>query len=185
MKLRAFYALWSVAFAAPVFAQHASPSAYAGQERNEIKSLSSQEVSSLLAGQGTGYAKAAELNGYPGPAHVIELADRLALTPEQLQSTQQLMNEHKERARRLGAEVVAAERTLDRLFGEQQVDAEAVASASERIGLLQARLRAEHLNTHLSQTAMLSTEQVRRYGELRGYTALVATPGSNQHSKPH
>ena len=30
-----------------------------------------------------GLALAAELNGYPGPLHVIELADSLRLTPEQ------------------------------------------------------------------------------------------------------
>lgn len=147
----------------------AQASSYAGEERRDIKSLSPQEVTALLAGQGAGFAKAAELNGYPGPAHVIELADQLALSSQQRQSTQRLMNEHRERARRLGAEVVDAERTLDRLFGERQADATAVASAAERVGLLQARLRAEHLNTHLSQTAMLSAEQVRRYSELRGY----------------
>jgi len=149
----------------------AQVSPYAGQERHDIKSLSPQEVTALLAGQGAGFAKAAELNGYPGPMHVIELADQLALTPQQLQSTRQLMHEHKERARRLGAEVVAAERALDQLFGERRADNASVASAAERIGSLQARLRAEHLNTHLLQTAVLNTEQARRYTELRGYAA--------------
>ncbi len=165
----------------------AQVSSYAGEERRDIKSLSPQEVTALLAGHGAGFAKAAELNGYPGPAHVIELADQLTLTPKQLQSTQQLMDEHKARARKLGAEVVDAERTLDRLFGEQQADAAAVASAAERVGLLQARLRAEHLNTHLSQTAMLSAEQVRRYGELRGYTADADAPkqDSPSHHRKH
>ena len=153
----------------------AQTSPYAGQESYRIKSLSPQEEKALLEGQGAGFAKAAELNGYPGPAHVIELADRLALTPEQLSGTKQLMNEHKARARSLGAEVVAAEQALDRLFSERRADAAAVASAAERIGLLQAQLRAEHLNTHLLQTALLSAEQVRRYSELRGY-AVGSTP---------
>jgi hypothetical protein len=60
----------------------AQVSPYAGQERHDIKSLSPQEVTALLAGQGAGFAKAAELNGYPGPAHVIELADQLARTSD-------------------------------------------------------------------------------------------------------
>lgn len=153
-------------------------SPYASQERHDIKSLSPQEVTALLTGQGAGFAKAAELNGYPGPAHVIELADQLVLTPQQLKSTQQLMHEHKERARRVGSEVVAAERALDQLFGERRADAAAVENAAERIGLLQAQLRAEHLNAHLLQTAMLSAEQARRYTELRGYAA-VSTPGGH------
>ncbi len=169
MKLKLVCATLLIGLAAPLFAQ--STSSYAGLERNEIKSLSPQDVSSLLAGQGMGYAKAAELNGYPGPMHVIELADRLAITPEQLQSTRLLMTEHKARARELGAEVIAAERTLDRLFSQRQADAAAVAAAAKRIGVLQAKLRAEHLNTHLAQAALLNAEQVRRYSELRGYAA--------------
>jgi Spy/CpxP family protein refolding chaperone len=88
------------------------------------------------------------------------------------------MHEHKERARRLGAEVVAAERALDRLFSERRADAAAVSSAAEQVGLLRARLRADHLNTHLLQTALLSSEQVRRYTELRGYAAR-STPSGN------
>lgn len=154
----------------------AQVSPYVGQERYDIKSLSPQEVTALLAGQGAGFAKAAELNGYPGPAHVIKLADQLTLTPEQLQRSQQLTDEHRQRARRLGTELLAAEHALDRLFAERQVDAAAVESATARISLLQARLRAEHLNTHLLQTAVLSTEQARRYSELRGYAA-GSTPG--------
>ena len=153
----------------------AQVSPYAGHERYQIKSLSPQEETALLEGQGAGFAKAAELNGYPGPAHVIELADQLALTPAQMQSTQQLMREHKERARHLGADLIAAEQALDRLFSERRADAAVVASAAERIGLLQAQLRAEHLNTHLLQTALLSAEQARRYSELRGY-AVGSTP---------
>ena len=169
------------------------PSPYAGLERNEIKSLSTQEVSSLLAGHGMGYAKAAELNGYPGPLHVFELADRLDLTPKQLLRTRQLMDEHRSRARSLGAEVVAAERTLDRLFKDRSADATAVSMAAERVGVLQARLRAEHLNTHLAQAALLNPEQVRRYSELRGYSAASDAAGetlnhdssSHRHGKPH
>lgn len=174
-RLMKFTTSTAVVIACFATAAAAQVSPYAGYERNEIKALSPQEVTALLTEQGAGFAKAAELNGYPGPAHVIELADQLVLTPQQLKSTQQLMHEHKERARRLGSEVVAAERALDQLFAERRADAAAVENAAERIGLLQAQLRAEHLNTHLLQTAMLSAEQARRYTELRGY-ATGSTP---------
>ncbi len=177
-RLMKFTTSNAVVIACFATAAAAQVSPYAGHERNEIKALSPQEVTALLTGQGAGFAKAAELNGYPGPAHVIELADQLVLTPQQLKSTQQLMHEHKERARRLGSEVVAAERALDQLFAERRANAAAVASGAERIGLLQAKLRAEHLNTHLLQTALLSTEQARRYTELRGYAA-GSTPRSD------
>jgi Spy/CpxP family protein refolding chaperone len=110
------------------------------------------------------------LNGYPGPLHVIELADPLALTPDQLDGTRKLMEAHRSRARTFGAELVAAERDLDRLFKARNADAARVSAAAQRIGAIQARLRAEHLNTHLAQTKLLNAEQVRRYSELRGYS---------------
>ena len=39
-------------------------------------------VADLKAGRGMGLALAAELNGYPGPSHVLELADKLKLSAE-------------------------------------------------------------------------------------------------------
>ena len=152
-----------------------SPSPYAGEQARPIKALSERDVAGLLAGSGAGHAKAAELNGYPGPAHVIELRDRLALSGEQLQASQALMAAHQARARALGRELVEAERRLDALFAGRRAQPEAVDAATADIGRLQARLRAEHLNTHLQQTALLRPEQVRAYNEARGYTPAAAT----------
>ncbi len=63
---------------------------YAGQHTREIKALSPPDIESYLAGQGMGLAKAAELNHFPGPKHVLELADALNLSKEQLTQTQAL-----------------------------------------------------------------------------------------------
>ena len=142
---------------------------YAGQEARAIKSLSDAEVAGLLSGKGAGLAKAAELNGYPGPAHVLELAAPLKLDAAQMEATRSLMTAHRSRARQLGAELVASERALDALFADRQADLASIDRATQRAGELQARLRSEHLTTHLTQTALLSAEQVRRYNELRGY----------------
>ena len=68
-------------------------SPYAGEELRSIKSLSSQEIDSLKSGQGMGFAKLAELNHYPGPKHVLELADDLGLTPVQVAETKVLFEE--------------------------------------------------------------------------------------------
>jgi hypothetical protein len=46
----------------------------------ETKSLSESDIESLTAGKGMRYAKAAELNGFPAPAHVLELASELQLS---------------------------------------------------------------------------------------------------------
>ena len=45
-------------------------SPYAGQETREIKALSRDEINGYLSGDGMAFAKAAELNHYPGPKHV-------------------------------------------------------------------------------------------------------------------
>ena len=47
----------------------------AGMQARSIKALSEQQVADLKAGRGMGLALSAELNGYPGPAHVLELSD--------------------------------------------------------------------------------------------------------------
>src|SRR5690242_2678820 len=82
----AFFAL-----ASPGLAQ--APSApYAGQQARAIKSLSAEEIASLLKGEGIGLAKAAELNGYPGPAHVLALAGELRLSDAQRRQVQSIFD---------------------------------------------------------------------------------------------
>lgn len=160
-----------------------SPSTpYAGQQHRAIKSLSDSEVAGLLAGHGAGFAKAAELNGYPGPAHVLELSSELHLSDEQARATRDLMSRHKHEAARLGAVLVEAERELDGLFLKREANAEAVDKATARIGQIQAQLRAEHLKTHLAQTALLNPHQIQRYASLRGYDAAA---GAVTPARPH
>jgi len=165
--------------ASAVQAQTASTTPYAGQQQRSIKSLSDSDVSGLLAGQGAGLAKAAELNGYPGPAHVLELAQHLDLSEAQAVATRNLMTQHKQEASRLGAALVDAERHLDSLFARREATPADVDKATRRIGELQAQLRAEHLKTHIAQTALLNAHQVQRYASLRGYDrSSPAAPGA-------
>ena len=116
-----------------------------------------------------GLAKAAELNGYPGPMHVLELAAGLGLSPAQAQATQELMKRHKSTARLLGGQLMETERQLDTAFREQRVTDAEVDRLTARIGNLQASIRSEHLRTHLQQAALLTPEQIARYSQLRGY----------------
>ncbi len=154
-------------------AQHAS--AYAGQQTREIKALSPAQTADLLAGKGMELAKAAELNGYPGPMHTLELAAQLGLNAEQKQASETLMTRHKAEASDLGAQLVQAERALDQAFASRQIDATRLAAHTARIGQLQALLRKSHLDTHLQQTALLTPEQISRYAQLRGYAGPADT----------
>jgi Spy/CpxP family protein refolding chaperone len=149
------------------------PSSYAGQHAREIKALSPEEIRDLQAGAGMGFAKAAELNRYPGPLHVLENGRRLELSDAQTQAMAALLTRHKERARALGERVVQLERELDGLFASGKPDAMSVDRLTASIAETTGKLRAEHLKTHLEAAAMLSPAQVARYAEIRGY---VGTP---------
>ena len=147
----------------------AGASPYAGQQSREIKALSEQEVRDLREGAGMGFAKAAELNRYPGPSHALELATALGLTAEQREALAGLMGAHKARARVLGERVIALERELDALFASRRASAAEVDRVLAAWGDAQAQLRAEHLKTHLRTTELLTPEQVERYVRARGY----------------
>lgn len=170
--------------AAGVQAEPATAS-YTGQQQRTIKSLSDADVAGLLEGRGAGLAKAAELNGYPGPAHVLELAKDLQLSDSQVSATRSLMEQHKREAARLGATLVDAERHLDSLFAKREATPGAVNQATARVGELQAQLRAEHLKTHITQTALLDARQIERYASLRGYDSAPAATAPRHSTHSH
>jgi hypothetical protein len=146
-----------------------SATPYAGQQSRPIKALSAQDQRDLREGKGLGFAKAAELNGYPGPMHTLELARELQLSSEQLGKTKALLFSHKNTVKALGAELVEAERRLDAAFATREVTLETLERLTTEIGLFQAKIRSEHLKTHVEQTTYLSNEQIAQYSVLRGY----------------
>ena len=156
--------------AAPVaLAADPAPSPYAGEQQRSIKALSDKEVQDLLAGRGMGLAKSAELNRYPGPVHVLELAERLDLSAEQKARTKSIFDAMEARARALGKALVEREAELDRLFASREVTRPALESSLAEISKLQGELRKVHLEAHLAQTGILTAQQVASYVELRGY----------------
>jgi hypothetical protein len=65
-------------------ADHSHKSKYAGEEKREIKSLSAADIEELQNGKGWGLAKAAELNGVPGPVQLLEMKEEIDLSAEQI-----------------------------------------------------------------------------------------------------
>jgi hypothetical protein len=157
----------SAACSSAAVAQSAQP--YSGMENRPIKALSDQQVSDLKAGRGMGLALAAELNGYPGPSHLVELSDQLGLTPDQLSKLKGMFDAMKADTIPIGERLVALEAELDQLFAENLI--------SE-----QAHLRDAHLRYHLQARAILHLSQIRRYAELRGYGADLQEPAHHHHN---
>ena len=142
---------------------------YAELTGRAVKALSEQQIEDLRAGRGMGMALAAELNGYPGPRHVLEHADRLALAPAQRERTQALFEAMLAETTSLGEQLIRQETEMDRLFASKTITPEALAAATGAIGTTLGALRGAHLRYHLVMMEVLTPQQVQLYGELRGY----------------
>lgn len=170
------WTLAALALAAPALAQddpHAQAShhsAYADQEPSGISSLSRRQLDDLLQGAGMGLARPAELNQYPGPKHVIELAAELELSDEQRARVEAIRAAMLERARELGKQIVDRERHLDTRFAHRHIDEAALREATGEIARLYGELRFAHLKAHLETRAVLGAEQIELYDRLRGYS---------------
>jgi hypothetical protein len=180
MSLTAITSVLAVVLAGstPSLAQTHQP--YAGLQARSIKALSDRQVADLRAGRGMELALAAELNGYPGPAHVIELAAQLSLTPIQFDRVKRLQDEMKAGAVELGERLIAQEAALDRQFAERSITQARLPDATGEIARTLGELRAAHLKYHLTTIEVLSPDQVRRYSQLRGYSNASEKP-----SHPH
>ena len=168
----------------PVYAGNDAANPYAGQQARAIKALSEADVAALRGGEGMGLAKAAELNGYPGPRHVLDLSGELGLGETQKQQVTAVKDRMSTAARSLGAKLIEREAALDRLFAGGEITPERLNEEMAAIGKVQARLRAAHLQAHIETRAILSTEQVAQYNRLRGYEEPASTPahhGGHRH----
>jgi Spy/CpxP family protein refolding chaperone len=142
---------------------------YAGMQTRPIKALSEQQVADLGAGRGMGLALAAELNGYPGPSHVLELADKLDLSADQRAGVARLFDSMKAEAVPLGSKLIEQEADLDSQFASRSVTPERLKASTAAVAMTQGALRETHLKYHLSTVAILTPGQMARYAELRGY----------------
>jgi len=149
---------------------HAHVSKYAGQETRDIKSLSPDDIAELRRGGGWGLAKAAELNGVPGPAHLLELKDEIALDDAQVSALTELYERMKADAIDPGERLITLERQLEGHFRDGTITDAILRSSLDDIAAARRDLRYIHLATHLQTPTILSADQIRKYNELRGYS---------------
>lgn len=169
MTARIFVLVIACTLAAPAFAAETPMTPYAGQQVRTIKALSDEDIAALLKGHGMGMAKAAELNGYPGPTHVLTFAKELKLTKSQEQQVEAIFDQMSMAAKSLGAELVERERMLDQLFAKGEITPDRLSAETAAIGELEGRLRSVHLSAHLATRALLNPDQIALYQRLRGY----------------
>ena len=156
---------------------------YAGLQNRPIKTLSEQQIADLNAGRGMGLALAAELNGYPGPLHSIELASQLGLSAEQITKLKALFEAMKAETIPLGASLISQEQNLNSDLANHTITLANLETTTQKIGATQAALRAAHLKYHLATVAILTPQQVAQYNGLRGYKGDEG--GSQHHHQMH
>jgi hypothetical protein len=149
-------------------ARTAAHAAEAAREGTGIPALSEAQAASYLSGEAMWQARVAELNHYPSPSRVLELAEALEFTDEQRRATTKLHEETRREAIRLGRDLVALEQRLNRIFVWNQATADSITKTVLDIGTLQAQLRLTHLVASIRQKLLLTEEQVRLYDELQG-----------------
>lgn len=143
---------------------------YAGQHTRSIKSLSADDIHSLKTGQGWGLAKPAELNGVPGPAHILELRDELKLSNQQIISIQRLWETMNQSARQYGDLYLQSEAKIEAFFNTPDADETLLPELLSESANHLAKLRYVHLQTHLKTKPLLTEHQTILYQQLRGYT---------------
>jgi Spy/CpxP family protein refolding chaperone len=155
----------------PTLAQHShgTPTPYAGMQSRAIKSLSDSDIQELRRGGGWGLALAAELNGMPGPAHLLELKDRIPLTADQVAKTQALFDDMRKAAIPTGERLIAAEQALETAFAKGAVDEAVLRRLLADAESARTELRFIHLSQHFKTVQYLKPEQIKKYAILRGY----------------
>ena len=150
---------------------HESP--YAHTQSNDVPTLTPDEVRELRNGEGMGLARPAELNRFPGPKHLLELASELDLDPAQIRRIEAIHEKMRAQAIAKGDDVLMAERRLANLFasvavGEQPSVAD-VKRIAQHLGIMRGQLQAIHLLAHVESARELTSGQIEEYDRLRGY----------------
>ena len=142
--------------------------------------LSEGDVAALRDGQGWGFAKPAEMNGWPGPRHVLDLGDRLGLDADQRTRIQAIFDAMQAEARRLGPPYIEAEQALDAAFLSGGIDPARLDALLTNAAKARAALRAVHLRAHMATAPLLTRHQRHTYMRLRGHGG-----GHHGHGKGH
>ena len=166
--MRGFFAITLVGLLMnPILSSSAASlvSPYAGEESRKIKSLSDSDIDDLLNGRGWGLAKAAELNGVPGPKHLLEMSSEIELSPEQVAAIKAVGSEMNAKAKSLGARYVELEKTLNDEFAAGHMSVGRLETLLNDISAVRTKLRF----THLESSPILTAKQLEQYNALRGY----------------
>jgi Spy/CpxP family protein refolding chaperone len=152
-------------------ASPASGSPYADRDdpAAAIRSLTPEVIASIERGEGAGFALPAELNGVPGPRHVLDLAHEIGLSHEQRSRVRQIFDGMRAAVIPAGQRYLTAVRSLEEEFRSGTLAQEMLPDRVAEVYRLEGELAALHLVAHLQTAQVLTPEQIATYQRLRGY----------------
>jgi hypothetical protein len=121
----------------------------------------------LEQGSGGGMASYADPNDFPGPKHILDLADTLRLSEDQIKQIEAIADAMSAESRSLGMRIIEREETLEELFRTGTALEGQTRSIAVEIGTLRGRLRAVHLIAHIQARDILAGRQRDLYTSLR------------------
>ena len=116
-------------------------------------------------------ATLAELNGYPGPRHVLDLETDLQLSEQQKNEIDLIYKDMNANAKKIGSNLIDVEEHLDTLFTNKTITYSTLYPLVQKSASIYGKLRYTHLNAHLKTMEILSPEQITLYNKLRGYSS--------------
>jgi len=152
--------------AALVAAAPATRPQQTGSAMQHHHSCLEEERASIERGEGFGMAMAADMAGYPGPRHVLDMASELGLTADQKTGVEKIFAAMHEKAVTRGKELFEAQARLEQMFRDGRPEAD-LREQSFRVDSIHAELRWVHLSAHLAAQKILTAEQIAKYTRLR------------------
>ncbi len=134
-----------------------------------IHALSAEDVEQIRQGGGASFALPAELNGVPGPRHVLDLAGELTLSRAQQTRIQAIYDQYRADVIPAGERYLAAEQALEEGFRARIITEGTLSDRVAEVSRLEGELATIHLRAHLQTTEVLEPEQIATYRQLRGY----------------
>ena len=169
MKIKVFaILLCCIPFVAIASDFHQHRSKYSGQEVRKIKSFSESDLKELRRGGGWGLAKAAELNGVPGPIHLLEMKEKISLTNDQVNSITASFKKMQKTAIAYGKKYIVLHEQMEKKFRERTIDKQLLRFYLTKISQVRKELTYAHLSAHLDMIAILTPDQIKLYNKLRG-----------------
>jgi len=158
----------------------AAGTTYAGRydPASAIRSLTPEEIAQIERGEGAGFALPAELNGVPGPRHVLDLAHELGLSHQQETRVQAVYDQMRAAVIPAGRLYLDALQAVEEDFRTGMVTEAGLPDRVAKVKHAEAELVAAHLVAHLKTAEILTPDQISAYNRLRGYELDTPLPGT-------